>query len=207
MTNGITERFDLTGQRFGRLVVLAYAASKRNRRTWTCRCDCGRGAVVSSDALRGGRTVSCGCRQASVLGDSTRTHGGSRTPVHRVWNTMKYRCYNPNSPEYPYYGGRGIQVCERWQNSFAAFRSDMGPRPAGGSIDRIDPDGNYEPGNCRWATQREQVRNSRAAKLCEEDARAIRCARAVGVEVVWLARLYGVNRNTIAHVASGRSWM
>lgn len=86
---------------------------------------------------------------------------GLATRTYTVWQNMKARCYNPRSPSWQYYGGRGIQVCDRWRNSFANFVTDMGEKPDGRSLDRIDNDGNYEPGNCRWATPAEQVRNRR----------------------------------------------
>ena len=151
---------DLTGQKFGRLIAI----EKTDRRSgkgsivWKCKCDCGKETFVSSSSLRSGNTQSCGCLNKELV----TTHGMKNTSEYRSWQSMKDRCYNPNYNQFKDYGGRGIIVCDRWKDSFENFFSDMGPKPSNKhSIDRIDNDGNYELGNCKWSTAREQVRNRR----------------------------------------------
>ena len=153
---------DLTGQKFNRLFVVGRSnEKKRNRVAWDCLCDCGNAAVISGDHLRRGESKSCGCLVVEAMRSIATTHGKSRTRVHRIWLAMKARCHRKTYPERRFYGGRGISVCDRWRNSFEAFYEDMGDCPPGRSIDRIDNDGNYEPGNCRWATWDQQISNRR----------------------------------------------
>jgi hypothetical protein len=155
---------DLTGQRFGRLTATARAADRRAN-YWRCACDCGNESVVRGVLLRNGNTQSCGCYSKEVsaaIGRNNATHGKRHVPEYAIWNQIKQRCRNPNATRFSDYGGRGINVCERWAESFEAFYADMGPRPSSKhSIDRTNNDGNYEPGNCRWATGSQQAFNRR----------------------------------------------
>lgn len=167
-------RSDLTGQVFARLTVLGYSGldSEGRNSIWLCRCSCGKVVDVRADHLRSGRMKSCGCLRREISSQVHTTHGharpGRRDPAYKAWADMIQRCTNPRDAQWPNYGGRGITVCQRWRDSFESFLADVGPRPlgrvggrAGFSIDRINNDGGYEPGNVRWATPKEQRANQR----------------------------------------------
>jgi hypothetical protein len=150
---------DLTGLRSGRLLVSGLAGWDGSCTWWLCKCDCGAEVKVRAQALRKAKPqVSCGCVHATETHGLTK--GGKRTPEYVSWLNMRQRCTDPKVPCYERYGGRGISVCERWMDSFPAFLEDMGKKPGRGySIERSDNDGNYEPGNCVWATPTQQRRN------------------------------------------------
>jgi hypothetical protein len=167
MRNEPMRRIDLTGQKFGRLTVIIAVGSRNGRRLWQCRCECGRKLIVTGSNLRTGNSNSCGCfhrDRATERGRASKTHGhwtnGQASPTYRSWLAMHARCKHPNMNGFEFYGGRGIKVCIRWKR-FENFLADMGERPDGQSLDRIDSDGNYEPSNCRWATAIEQRHNQR----------------------------------------------
>lgn len=181
---------DITGQKFGRLCVLGLAGrSERGQIVWNCACDCGNRKTTEGVNLRSGSTKSCGCLKrelARKAGDRTRTHGLTNTSAFKLWSSMIMRCTNPNDKSFPRYGGRGIKVCERWMK-FENFLADMGDRPNGLTLDRIDNSGIYEPSNCRWATATEQSRNKRNNRVIAISGRS-QCltdwAKEVGVNEV-----------------------
>lgn len=154
---------DITGMRSGRLVAVSFAGvNKKRYALWECKCDCGNTTIKESRYITGGYVISCGCAIHSLEGYQT-THGMSKTPIYKTWCGIKDRCLNPKNTAYPSYGGRGISICERWMK-FENFYEDMGDRPEGMSLDRIDNDQGYSKENCRWATQSIQTYNRRKHK-------------------------------------------
>jgi hypothetical protein len=151
-------RKDITGKVFGRLTA---TGRDELTRKWECLCSCGGKALVKRSNLLEGKQRSCGCLYRETRGAQSRTHGMSSTPEYKTWKNMKYRCYNQRSKDYRLYGAKGIVVCDRWLASFENFFADIGPRPAGMTIDRFqNKEGNYEPGNCRWASPVQQANNT-----------------------------------------------
>jgi hypothetical protein len=156
---------DLTGLRFGRLVVERRNGTAHRQPLWRCACDCGETVDILGGNLRRGTSRSCGCLKREL---QTR-HGRYGTPEYHVWDAMLRRCTNPAHPGYVDYGGRGITVCERWR-SFENFYADMGPRPSSKhSLDRVNNDAGYEKSNCRWATASQQGFNKRTAARVRSD--------------------------------------
>lgn len=186
--------------RFGRLTVTGEGDPLKWRgrqyRRAKCVCDCGTERHVDPAKLRTGQTLSCGCYAAQRARENNRTHGMSRSSVYHIWSSMKARCFHPSTRNFADYGGRGITVCARWRDSFEAFYEDMGPRPSPDhSIDRIDVNGNYEPGNCRWATSLEQGSNKRNNRLVEVQGQRMTLAEA--------CRLSPLSRNSILRRIEG----
>ena len=164
---------DIAGQRFGYLVAIRLDKPKGPKRTWLCHCDCGNDRIVTQSNLRWAHTKSCGCRNYES--------GPSSTIEHKHWSNMISRCKYETGPQWKDYGGRGIKVCERWKKSFANFISDVGPRPGVCfSLDRFpNNDGDYEPGNVRWATAAQQSRNSRRNRIVTIDGESMPLVDAV----------------------------
>lgn len=170
------KKLDLVGQKFGKLTILGEAPGRRSPkgsalRFLSCRCDCGKEFDIRPSQLSRGQK-SCGCDRKRAI-----THGhakmGANSKTYRAWADMIRRCTSPKADAFPYYGGRGIKVCDRWRSDFAAFLADMGERPEGHSIERDDVHGDYEPGNCRWATHREQMRNKQNTRFFEVNGERI----------------------------------
>lgn len=158
---------ELTGQRFGRLTVLERCGSKNGGSVWLCVCDCGNKIVATGGNLRR-RTKSCGCFQKDRAKETQTSHGMAHSKISYVWVAMKQRCGNPNNKGFHNYGGRGITVCQEWKDSFQAFYDYVSRLPnfgeKGYSLDRINNDGNYEPGNVKWSSKTEQNQNRRCVK-------------------------------------------
>lgn len=151
---------DMTGLRFGRLTVLKRFFSPSKSAKWLAACDCGETTIVHGAKLRNGHTQSCGCLRSHVARARELKHGLSRTPIYNRWRGILNRCRNPKADAYKWYGARGIDVCERWL-SFDNFLADMGMPADGMELDRINPDGNYEPSNCAWVTHQANCQNRR----------------------------------------------
>lgn len=195
----IKNLIDLTGKRYGRLVVQGLGSKKGSQHTWKCICDCGNIKEVKGCYLRNGQTKSCGCLKKEFLKDTANPkkihtkHNGTHTRLHRIWLKMRNRCNNPNNDRYASYGGRGIRVCDEWsgENGFVNFRDwalENGYDDSL-SIDRINVDGNYEPSNCRWATVKMQARNKRNSRNFTIDGKNKNIAE-------W-CEIYGINENNV----------
>lgn len=194
---------DLTGEKFGLLTVLSYAGQSEGKskiNQWLCKCDCGEEEIKFVTALNKGqdRCKKCAFEQ---MGESYRKHDKSKAmknePTYITWKSMKARCNNPNATGYKNYGGRGIEVCERW-NDYANFVADMGKRPDGMTIDRIDGDGNYEPSNCRWATDESQTNNRRTNHAVTYKGESLTISQ--------LAKSVGVDRRCMRNALELKEW-
>lgn len=200
----MSKRLDIQlGAVFGRLTVEEVEPTGRHRRALV-RCECGNRKRVSVSSL-GRYTNSCGCLAAEICGRSSRKHGMTNTSTWITWAGMIARCDHAGNSNYKDYGRRGIAVCERWR-SFENFLSDMGERPTGMSIDRVNTNGNYEPGNCRWTTSAEQNRNRRSSALTHELVAQIRALAALGMGPAAIGRKIGKAAPTVRAVMSGRNW-
>lgn len=156
---GIKRRSNMVGKKYNRLIVIKESdRSLTDKIRWLCKCDCGNYTIVQGSNLRSGHVKSCGCLSKESTAIRSTTHGMYGSPTHKAWIGMKARCNNPNIKHFKHYGGRGIKVCKQW-NKFESFYKDMGEKPEGLTLERIDTNGNYEPSNCKWATWKEQERN------------------------------------------------
>lgn len=154
---------NITGDRYGMLTAVVFVERKNCHNFWLCKCDCGVECVKTSNALRSGRVKSCGCSRGEFVRQSKLTHGMSQgCRLYKVWSAMRERCVSPGSSSYERYGARGICVCQEWQDSFESFVASVGERPSPDhSLERIDNNKGYEPGNVWWATRSQQARNRR----------------------------------------------
>lgn len=206
--NGIgMKAVDLTGQKFNRLLVISRAAAVSPAGAiWRCVCDCGTEVAVNSLKLRAGKTKSCGCLRDGNTAQLNKTHGmANKSPAYKSWKEMRFRCNSPKSDKWEWYGGRGISVCKEW-DSFEVFLKDMGQRPPNTTIDRIDNDGNYEPSNCRWASQLDQTRKQEKNKLRDGISELLRADRLLGMSYRALGDKYKVSATTAHRCCIGRTW-
>lgn len=197
---------DITGTRSGLIVAVSFHSMVPNGKTktalWTCECDCGRAALKKGYQITAGMIRSCGCLHERGNPHRKVKHGHGRryaqSPEYIAWNAMKNRCYNASHKDYGRYGGRGISVCDRWRSDFRSFLEDMGFKPSPEhTIDRVDNDGDYEPGNCRWATQDEQV-NNRSVSVTIEGLTLREIAAAAGLTYACIHGRYYNGARTIA---------
>ena len=192
---------DLTGKRFGRLIVLRYVDKDRWRSSrWLCSCDCGKEKIIIGQSLKSGATKSCGCLHIEKTIERFTKHGhvknGKISKTYIIWDSMISRCINPNNISYKNYGGRGITICKSW-SKFGNFLEDMDEVPKKHQIDRINNNGNYCKDNCKWSTRTEQGRNKRNNHLITYNGKT-QCISA------W-AEEFGINRSTLMNRLS-RGW-
>ena len=189
MTKG-NKPIDITGHRYGLLMALKPTSEKRwGSVVWECLCDCGNKKMATASSLRRGTPKSCGCAAQTPPPVNVK-HGMVGHPLYKTWDGMMTRCYNENSKDFYLYGARGIQVCPRWHDP-RNFAEDMGPRPAGCTLDRIDNSRGYGPDNCRWATAMEQHANKRSNKLFTINGQTLH-------QVEWCRR-YGIAVSTFVN--------
>ena len=205
---------DISNQRFGRLVVIRPKKRPGAKMKWECRCDCSTVVHVLGESLRSGATRSCGCLRIEVTtvrnAREKTKHGhrrpGIQSPTYRSWRSMKQRYSNPKHPSYSAYGARMIGPCTAWFESFEAFFADMGKRPPGTSLERIDNRLGYFKQNCRWATPAEQAHNRRNTKLTLEKVKEIKRLRKSGLALKQIATQFGVSDSVVSAVALGKAW-
>lgn len=178
---------DLTGRTFERLTAISF--EKRKRPGWNCECSCGKKSWARTSHLLSGKVKSCGCYSRSTRLTHGHRTGRKKSPEFRAWLGAKDRCYNKNSTGYSLYGGRGIVMFEEWKNDFVSFLNYIGPRPEGMSLDRIDCNGNYEPGNVRWATPKEQANNQRRTKIIKDGMSMAQYSEHLGIDYKYLYNL------------------
>jgi hypothetical protein len=201
-TGSLRGRFNVIGQRFERLVAVALVST--DPPMWRCMCDCGSKKIVFESNLRYGKTRSCGCLQREAQRRAHLTHGQHGSRTYSSWRSMLDRATNPSSASWDRYGGRGITVCERWL-TFENFFADMGERPPGKTLDRFpDNNGNYQPGNCRWATPSEQSGNRRVTRLEAHEPAQIRWLLSCGYRQRDVARFFDVSPTLVNFINRGK---
>jgi hypothetical protein len=210
------KRIDIpAGTVFGRLAVIGLARTPSGRRAWLCLCapdlgGCGQETTVIGNALRSGKTASCGCLHSERVRESNTTHGMFHHEHYILWRNMTDRALDPGSHAYHWYGARGITVCTEWRDAavFCAWMdANMGPCPPGMSFDRIRNNGNYEPGNVRWNDAAGQIRNSSGAKITMDIAEEIRRRCDAGETQRALAAEFNICQQSVSQVVTGRTWV
>lgn len=197
-------RKDVIGQRFGKLTVQS-GFQDGSRYRLKCVCDCGNECSPRMDTVLAGNCISCGCMVNAFNRNGATVDGKKQTVEYSTWAGMRSRCNDPKDKAYHRYGGRGIKVCERW-NDFINFLSDMGEKPEGHSIERINNDLGYSPENCKWATHIEQSRNKRTSAYSEIQARIVLGMLSKGFRGIHVSKLTGIDEGTIANIKNGYSW-
>lgn len=191
------------GAKIGRLLLLKETRVPHGKKYtdvgYICKCDCGKEKIVRKSDLTSGKVLSCGCYASDVFRKTHTKHGMAYSRVYRIWFGIKKRCFYKNEDNYYLYGGRGITMCDKWKNSFEAFYADVGEPPGNEySIDRINPNGNYEPGNCRWATQKQQAQNTRRNYLVFYNGKERSIAE--------VSDIVGISRGTLYQRIKGYGW-
>jgi hypothetical protein len=196
------------GQRHKKLVVISRADnSKKNQARWLCACDCGGQTIAIGTHLRSGHTTSCGCTSDAKISALNKAHGYSKSPIYNVWKEMRARCNRKTHARFDDYGGRGITVCDSWNQSFEKFFADVGQGYSPGlQLDRIDNDKGYNPQNTRWVTNKINARNSRHTKITNQDAGAIKTMLAMGAKHKEIALAFEVNKSIVSSISCGKSW-
>ncbi|KKM98525.1 hypothetical protein LCGC14_1157150 [marine sediment metagenome] len=171
------KRIDLTGKKFNRLLVLGFShLNNYGVLYWHVKCDCGNKRAVRGSSLKNGHTKSCSCFHKEITSKTFKKHGRCGESIYGIWNSMKQRCLNINDSAYKYYGGRGINVCERWMK-FENFIKDMGERPEDLTLERKNNNGDYTPRNCKWATRKEQNNNNRSNRILKYNGLSLTIAQ------------------------------
>lgn len=197
----------IIGQRFGKLRVLSFHHTAANRVAYfLTQCECGGEKITSISRLRNGSARSCGCLARSQVAALKRTHGMTNSREFTSWKDARARCSRKTRPEYPHYGGRGIRVCDAWNASFEQFYRDMGPCPDGMTLERMNVNGNYEPGNCVWASPAIQARNKRNSKLRQADVDEIRRLYDGGTPRTLIAQQFDISPAYVGSIAQFKVW-